>query len=146
MIRVIIRIDADQIVEKGECHFRVELSMDRIIKEGHSMLIIIEMTLGEEILEECKITEVKILEVDIEVTIEVKTLKEVEVDLEKDNIQVILEGMIETVVIDQDQVQELVLTEIGLNVLNVGNMIISLKTVQTQIKKKSQNKYGKCLI
>ena len=32
------------------------------------------------------------------------TLEEVEVDLEKDNIQVILEGMIEAVVVDQDQV------------------------------------------
>ena len=36
-------------------------------------------------------------------TIERMTLKEVEVDLEKDNIQVILEGRIKTVVVDQDQ-------------------------------------------
>ena len=43
--------------------------------------IIIEVTLGEEILEECKIIEVKILEVDIEVTIKMKTLEEVEVGL-----------------------------------------------------------------
>ena len=41
---------------------------------------------------------------DIGVTIEMKTLEEVEVDLEKDNIQVILEGMIKAVVVDQDQV------------------------------------------
>ena len=39
---------------------------------------------------------------DIEVAIEMKPLEEVEVDLGKDNIQVILEGMIEAVV-DQDQ-------------------------------------------
>ena len=41
---------------------------------------------------------------DIEVTIEMITLEEVEVDLEKDNIQVTLEGMIKAVVVDQDQV------------------------------------------
>ena len=40
----------------------------------------------------------------------------------------ILEGMIKAVV-DQDQVRESVLIGIGLDVLNVGNMIISLKTV-----------------
>ena len=68
------------------------------------MLIIIEMTLGEKISEEHKIIEVKNLEVDIEVIIETKTLEEVEVGLGKDNIQVILEGMIETVVVGQDQV------------------------------------------
>ena len=71
--------------------------MDRIIEEGPNMLTIKEVTLGEEILEECKIIEVLILEVDIEVTIEM-VLEEVEVDLEKDNIQVILEGMIKAVV------------------------------------------------
>ena len=65
MIKVIIKIDTDQIVEIGECHLGVELNMDRIMKEGDNMLTIIEMALGEEILEECKIIEVKILEVDI---------------------------------------------------------------------------------
>ena len=55
------------------------------------------------ILEECKVIEVKLLEVDIEVTIEMKTLDEVEVGLGKDSIQVILEEMIKPVV-DQDQV------------------------------------------
>ena len=38
------------------------------------------MTLGETILEKCRIIEVKILEVDIEVIIEMITLEEVEVD------------------------------------------------------------------
>ena len=56
-----------------------------------------------EILEEGKLKEVKILEVNIEVTIEMKILEEVEVDLEKDNIQIILEGMIKAVVIEKDQ-------------------------------------------
>ena len=105
MIRAIIRIDIDQIREIGEWHLEVEVSTDRIIEEGcNIIIIIIEMILGEEFIEECKIIEVNILEVDIEVTIEMKTLEEVEVDLEKDNIQVILEGMIEAVAVDQDQV------------------------------------------
>ena len=38
------------------------------------------------------------------VTIETITLKGLEVDLEKDNIQVILEGRIKALVVDQDQV------------------------------------------
>ena len=54
---------------------------------------------------------------------QVMTSEEVEVDLEKDNIQVIL-GVIKAVVVDQDQVQEPVLIEIGLGIFNVGNMII----------------------
>ena len=147
MIRVINRIYTDQIVEIGECHLELKLSMDRIIEESHNMLTVLEMTLGEDISEECKIIEVKILEMDIEVTIERKTLEEVEVGLGKDNIRVILEGLIKEVVVDQDQGQELVLIWIGLDVLNVGSMIILLKTDQTQIQKKnSQNKYNKCLI
>ena len=59
MIRVIMRIGTDQIVEIGEHHLEVELSMDRIIEEDHSMLLTIEMTLGKEILEEHKIIGVK---------------------------------------------------------------------------------------
>ena len=87
------------------------------------------MTLEETIFEKCKITEVKILEVDIEGIIEMTTLKEVEIGLGKDNIQVILEGMIE-VVVDQNQVQELVLIEMELDASSVGNMIILLRIVQ----------------
>ena len=67
--------------------------MDRIIEGGHNKLTIIELTLGEEILEECRITEVKILEVDTEVATEMRTLEEVEVDL-----ILILEEMIRAVV------------------------------------------------
>ena len=89
MIRVIIRIDTDQIVGKGECHLEVELSTDKIIVEGCNTSTIIEMTWGQEILEEHKIVEVKILEVDIEVIKEMTTLAKAEVDLERDNIQVI---------------------------------------------------------
>ena len=43
----------------GECHIEVELSMDKIIEEGHSMIKITEVNLGEEILEVCKIIEVR---------------------------------------------------------------------------------------
>ena len=68
------------------------------------MFIIIEIILGGELLEECKIIEVKMLEADIEVTMEMKMLEEVEVGLGKDNIPVILEGMVKAVVVDQDQV------------------------------------------
>ena len=45
----------------------------------------------------------QILEVHIEVTIEMQTLKEVEVGLQKDSIQTSLEEMIKAVV-DEDQV------------------------------------------
>ena len=65
----IIRIDRDQIVVIGECPLGVELSMNRIIEEGCNMLIIIEMTLGEEILGKCKIMEVSLIEVDIDAII-----------------------------------------------------------------------------
>ena len=89
MIKVIIRIDTYQIVQTGECHSEVELSMDIIIQEGQNMLIIIEMALGEEILEECKTIEVRILQVDREETIDMAILEEVDIGLGKDNIQVI---------------------------------------------------------
>ena len=133
-------------MEIEECHLGVEFSTDRIIDEGHNMLTIIEMTLGEKILEKCKIIEVKILEMDIDVIIEMITLEEVEVDLGKDSVQVILGGMIKAVVVDKGQVQEPVLIEIELEVLNVANMIISLKTVKTQGQIESQDKYSKCII
>ena len=102
MIKVNIKLGTDQIVDIGECHTEVELSMDRIIEEGHNMITIIKVTLGEEMIKGHKIIEVKLSEVDIDITIKMKTLKEVEIGLEKDSIQVILEGMIKAVV-DQDQ-------------------------------------------
>ena len=105
MIKVSTRIDTDLTVVIEECYLEVELGMNRIIEEGHSMLIVIEMTLGEEILGKCKIIEIRIIEVDIETTIEMAILEEVEVCLGKDNTQVTLEGMIKAVV-DQGKVQE----------------------------------------
>ena len=70
MMKVDIKIDTDQTVEIGECHIEKELCMDKTIEEGHSMIKITEVILREEILEECKIIEVRILEVDIEATLE----------------------------------------------------------------------------
>ena len=68
------------------------------------MLIIIDMTLGEEILVKCIAIEVSIIKVDIEVIIERITLEGVEVGLGKDSIYIILEGMTKEVVENQDQV------------------------------------------
>ena len=73
-------------------------------------------------------------------------MEEVEGGPGTDNIQVILAEMTEIVVVGQDQIQELVLIETELDVLNVENMIISLKTVQVHKQKKSQNKYNRCMI
>ena len=129
MIKIDIKIVTDQTVEIGECHTEVELNTDKTIEEGCSMFRIIEVILGEEILEKCEIIEVKIVEVDIEVTLEMTTLAEVEVGIQKDSIQVILEEM-RKIVVGLDQVQESVLIDIGLDVLNVGSMIILQKTVQ----------------
>ena len=69
-----------------------------------------------------------------------------EVGLRTENIQVILAEMTEMVVVGLDQVSELVLTEMELDALSVGNMIISLKTVQICKQKKNQNNYNKCII
>ena len=103
------------------------------------------MTLEETILEKHKITEVKLLEVEIGGIIKMTMLEEVEVGLGTDNIQVILAEMIE-VVVGQDQVQEPVVIETELDALSEGNMIILLKTVQIHKQKKNQNKYNKCII
>ena len=70
-----------------------------------------------------------IIEVDIKAIIEMTALEEVDIGLGEDSIQITLEGMIEAVVLDQDQVLGAVLIYIELDVLNVGNMIISLMTL-----------------
>ena len=94
------------------------------------------------------ILEDRIIEVDIEGTIEVIIMKEVGVGLEEGHIQVISEEMTGVVVIvghGQDQKQVLIETELG--VISVENMIILQKIVQQQLKKKGrQNKYSRCLI
>ena len=53
------------------------------------MIKITEGTLGKKTLEEHKVIEVRILEMDIEVILAMTTLEEVEVCLEKDSFQVI---------------------------------------------------------
>ena len=59
MIKIDIKVGLDQTVVIGECHIEVEVSMDKITEEGHNMIKIIEVILGKEILEECKIIEDK---------------------------------------------------------------------------------------
>ena len=100
MINAIIRVDTDQIVVIGKCraqygqNYRGSLQyVDNYRKD-----------LREETLGKCKIMEVSIKEVDIEAIIETTILEEVKVGLGKESIQIILEGMIEAVVVDQDQV------------------------------------------
>ena len=51
MIRKIIKIDIDQIVEIGEYHSVVEYNMERIIEIALGIIRTIEMILGEEILD-----------------------------------------------------------------------------------------------
>ena len=175
MTKVANRTEIDLIVVIGECHVDIEIevevgtlrSMDKIIEVDCKTIT--EMTLGEEIIGRCKITDVsRTIEVDVgtvtetimetcidtntetitqiitETTIEMAPiLEEVEVGLEKDNPQVLSEGMTEAVV-DQNQdqglVQEPVQTEIGLDVTNVENMIILMKIVLPQTWTKNQSK------
>ena len=82
---------------------------------------------------------------DTEEIIEMVITREAEVGVEIDNNQIIPEGMIELVV-GLNQVQELVLIEIGLDVINVENMITLLKIVQGQKQKRNQRKSNKCTI
>ena len=102
IIKIDIKVGIGQTVKIRECHIKVELSMHKTIEEGHSMIKIIEVTLGKEILEVHKLTEVRILEVDTIVVLEMIVLEEVEVGLGKGSIQVILEEMIDAAV-DLDQ-------------------------------------------
>ena len=53
-------------MEIEEHHTEVEVSMDKIIEEDHVTLIITEITIGETILQICKIMQFKISEVDTE--------------------------------------------------------------------------------
>ena len=104
MIKEITRIDIGLIGETGKHHIEVEVSMDKAIEEDHITVIITA------ILEKDKIMEDKIIEVDKEGIIDAIILEEVGVGL--------------------DQVQELAPTEIELDAIIVGNMVILLRTVQ----------------
>ena len=117
MTREIIKIGIDQTAEIEKFCLVVEYSVDKITETGKGMNRSIGMTFGEEILEvmwahiRIRIIEDRIIEVDIEETIGMRIMTEVEEGLEKGNIRVILEGTIE-VVVDLGQDQEWVLIEI----------------------------------
>ena len=66
---------------------------------------------------------------DIEEIIEMIIMKDIGEGQEKDSFQIIQEGMTQVVEVDLDQVQELVLIQIGLHVISVESMMILLKTV-----------------
>ena len=129
MVRKIIKIDIDQIVEIGEYDLVAEYNMDRTVEKDQGIIRIIEVTLEGEILEgmsnQIGIIEVKIIEMDIKEIIEIIVMKEAEVCIGIDNIPII-EVTVETTV-DLGQVQEPVQREIKLDVINTGNMIILLK-------------------
>ena len=111
IIREIIKIDIGHIAEIEECQTEVKVSMDIIMEEDCISILEIH-----------KITDIKILEVDTEGIIEMIILEGVGVALGTNNIKIISEGIIE-VVVGLDQVQELVLIEIELDAINIGNMI-----------------------
>ena len=90
MIREVIKIEIDQIVEIGEYHSVVEYSVDRIIEIDLGKIRITETTLEEVISEEIcdlqiRFIEDKIIEVDTEEIIEMIIKIEVGIDLETDN-------------------------------------------------------------
>ena len=138
MIKIDIKIGIDQIAEIGECHIGAEVSVDKTIEEGHSMIKIIELTLEEKILEEHKIIEVRILEVDIEVTLETITLEEVEVGLEKDSIQVTSEKNERSSSVSRSGSRESANRD-RIRCLNVGSMIIFPKIVWKSDTEKEQS-------
>ena len=57
IIKIGNKADVDQTVRISivECHIEVELSLDKIIEKGHSMINIIEVISEEKIFEECKL-------------------------------------------------------------------------------------------
>ena len=79
MIKKIINIGIDHIVEIGEYYSVVEYNMDRIIETALGMIRTTEIL--EEILDQIKITEVDIEEVT-------EMMKEVGIGLEKDSFQI----------------------------------------------------------
>ena len=107
MIKEIIRIGIDQIVEIGEFNLVVEFNMDRIIEVDQGIDKAIGMTLEEEILKvmqehiKVRIFEDRTIEEDIEEIIGMRTMreKEIGVGLEKDHIWTTVEGETGVVVI-----------------------------------------------
>ena len=137
------RIAIGLIVETAEQHIEVNINMEKAIEEDHVTLIITEMILDESTLEKHKIIEDKIKDVDTEGNIEIIILKEAEVGI--DGTQIILEGMIKSVV-GLVQVQELAQIEIELDAISGGNVIILLQTVQFHRQKMHHSKYNRCIM
>ena len=102
--------------------------MDRIIEEGFNSLIIIEMSMRRNVRETQNYGAQHYRGGYIS-SYRNDSFRKVEVGLGKDSIQVILEGMVEAVLVDQDQVQEPLPIEIEFDVLNARDMVILLKTV-----------------
>ena len=71
---------------------------------------------------------------------------EVGVGLGRDNTETITEDMTEVAVVDLDQVQEQIPTEIESDAISVESMITLQKTVQHQNQRRKQKKYNKCSI
>ena len=82
MINMDIKIGIDQTMAIGICHIEIKLSIDKILEEGHCMIKIKEVVLRKAILEECRIVEVRIWKMDIEVILGMINVEEVGVGLE----------------------------------------------------------------
>ena len=137
MIREVIKMEIDQIVEIGKYCSLVEYNMERIIEIDLGTIRITEVTLEEVIVEEIcdlqiRFIEDEIIEVDTEVIIEMIIMMEVAGGQETDNTQTIPAGMTE-VVVGLDQVKELVQIETELDAIHVENMIILLRITQLQL-------------
>ena len=85
--------------------------------------VIEDIILGEETIEEHKMIKNKLLDRNIEVTMVLVILIGIEAGQKMNNVQVILEGMVE-VTLGEDQVLEKVAIETKLDASNAGNMII----------------------
>ena len=124
IIKEIIKIGIDPVVEITEFHLVVGFSVDKNIEIEQDMDKILGLILEEvipDVMWECiisiirsRIIENRIIEVDIEDIIGMKTMKEVIVGPEKDNFKVVIMGVIKAqVIVDLDQVWEQVLIGIG---------------------------------
>ena len=139
MVREIIKIYIGQIVEIGKYCSVTEFNMDRIIETNQGIIRTIEVILAEEILEgishQIRITEVKIMEVDIEEIMEMIIMKEAKVGL---GMAIpIIEGTIGAT-LGLDHFQDSVPIEIELDVKNAGNTIILLKISDFKVEKESE--------
>ena len=95
----------------------------KIIEVGQDMILVIEVATGK-IQEAIKGMEGIIIVIIEEVVTEIKIMIEIGVCHIKDRIEA-EETVDVQVIVDQDQVQEQIQIKIGLDVSNVGNLIIS---------------------